>query len=75
MKNKFLVKIQMPIAGENEVLIYNKNRTIMAQIPTTKEIKKWMDGQLKKFAYVKYSDPEAEYTMLEIIKEAPYQSW
>lgn len=75
MKSKFIVKIQMPIAGENDYFVYNKNRSVMAILPVTEEIKEFMNGELKKFAYAKYQNPKAKYTLLEILGEAPWQNW
>ncbi len=75
MKDKFIVKIQMPIAGENDILVYNKTRSVLAILPVTKEIKEFMGGDLKKYAWAKYADKHAKITLLEIIYEAPDQNW
>ena len=63
-------KIQMPIVG-NTILVYNKHQEYFSQLPITKDLKKFMNGELKKYVYG-YVNKDKE---LVIEREAPEQEW
>lgn len=65
-----IFKIQMPIYGAPLVLIYNKSRSIVSQLPVTKEIKRMMNGHVKAFFYAIHRNKQ-----LEIQAIAPWQEW
>lgn len=44
-----IVKVQLPIAGEPLVLVYNEERSLFLQFPVTKEIKKHARGDVRYF--------------------------
>ena len=67
-----IVKVQASIVGAPNVLVYNRERTIMQQFPQTPEVMKAMNGDLKKFFYY-HLDPETKKLILD--EEAPWQQW
>jgi hypothetical protein len=79
MKN--IVKVQRAIFSNTglPVLVYNKDRSIMAQLPEPKWLKKEMgDDDLKAFFYFhleqgKVKGKDGKYIVLD--EKAPYQSW
>jgi len=66
-----IVKVQWPIAGENEVLIYNEDRSIMLQIPCPDEIKQYA---IWRKAYFYYSIENKIINLLTKLK-CPRQDW
>ena len=76
--SKHIVKVQVSIfssdkgkSGKRQVLLYNKDRTIEAQFDANKTIIDKMDGDLKKFFYANYH----KNGTIELLDEAPWQSW
>jgi hypothetical protein len=50
MSKRFVLKMQLSeFPYEKRVLIYNKNKTIMTELPVTPEIKKLFNGKHKIF--------------------------
>lgn len=60
-----VVKIQMPIVGE-EVLVYNKDRSLQELVPITDKIRDAMDGELKKYFLAELHDGPPWLTLQEI---------
>ena len=44
-----IVKFQKSIFGGNKVLIYDRKRTILQEIPLSKELNKMFDGRYKMY--------------------------
>jgi hypothetical protein len=67
-----IVKVQRSLGstGPPSILIYNKDRSLMEQLPLTKEMDKWFGSRFKKFA-----EARMEGTELVIQNEVPDQSW
>jgi len=70
-KSPEIFKVQLPIAGEALALVYNKKGTTNGQIPITKDLRKLMGDEYKKFVFGKRHDSG----VLEIFSEAPWQEW
>lgn len=71
-KEKFeIFKLQVPLAGEQQALIYNKNQTSRGLIPITDEVKEVMGKEFKKFIFGK----RREDGVIEIHGVAPWQEW
>lgn len=68
-KYKKIYKIQLPIVGD-WILAYDKDKEEMLNIPVTDHMKKFMNGEYKKFAYA-----EIKGEQLIISEEAPWQNW
>ena len=70
----FIVKIQTPLFGGSEVLVYNEDKSVMEMFPNSLEIERAMAGEDKKFFYAKNVKVNEGF-ILDIIKEAPWQDW
>ena len=69
-----IVKVQMPIITTEKYLvclIYNEDRSVLAEMSVTKELKKEMKGELKK--YFNAHTDKKKFIILD--EEAPEQSW
>lgn len=64
-----IVKVQKPLLG-NDVLIYNRSRSVQILVPYTREWKKWFAGHLKR-----YAKAHLEGTELVIDKIAEDRNW
>lgn len=64
-----IVKVQKPLHG-NDVLIYNRSRSVQILVSYTIEWKKWFDGYLKR-----YAKAHLEGTELVIDKIAEDRNW
>ena len=74
-KGRFIVKVQVPITtnlppGEEQCLVYNRDRTVECMFPVTKEINDAMAGDLKQFFYAYMKG-----TVLHLDGIAPWQGW
>jgi len=70
-KKKFIVKVQLAIMGDDDVLIYNEDKTVMEQFPRPRGLKTMMKGKIKQFFYA-YTDKNK---MLVLDRLAPWQDW
>jgi hypothetical protein len=70
-----IFKLQWPLFGTQLILIYNKKRTIMGQVPPAK-LPKWLQKhlrvKLKDFFYAEY---DSKTTFINITGVAPWQKW
>lgn len=75
MKN-MIVKVQVPLAkfgfGEPEALIYNKDKSVLMQIPLTEQIQQLMGKDFKRYYHVKVDPNSSELTFGN---RAPAQNW
>ena len=68
-----ILKVQTSIvssSGEEEVLVYNKDRTIQHMGDVTKAIREIMKGEHKKFMFGEIIDKN-----INLQGEAPWQDW
>lgn len=68
-----IVKVQVSLASSlnsQQILIYNKSRSVMTQQDASEEIIKLMDGCFKAFFHAHIDDK-----MIILDKEAKWQSW
>lgn len=65
-----IVKVQVPMATNTTptVLIYNKSRTVEAELPITEDLKKKMGNSFKLYFHAKLKDK-----IIHIGDEAPWQ--
>lgn len=71
--NQFIVKVQISLftsEGAPQVLIYNKDESVMYTGDAPKDIKKKMRGQFKAFFFA-----EIKRRKLTLYNRAPAQSW
>lgn len=71
---KFIVKIQRPIISNHEediVLVYNKNKSIMQELPAPKHIKKFMNNEFKQYAWAWINKDKK----IVLDKLAEWQEW
>jgi hypothetical protein len=71
--DSFIVKVQTSIATSHstaQMLIYNKDRTVQWEGPTTSHVFDKLNGALKDFFYA-YMDN----TVIVITDQAPWQDW
>ena len=74
---QFIVKVQRPIVTSNpdhvdKVYIYNEDRSIETWQPSTRNLKKWFDGDMKIYMYANYNKTTG---ILTLVRMAPWQSW
>lgn len=70
-----IVKIQIPLMSSEEnaeALVYNQTRSFQAHMPIDDTIKKFMNGEYKKFARISYHLVSKK---VEIQKELGDQGW
>ena len=65
-----VVKIQVPLTGEPEVLIYNEDKSYYQMLPFDDNFKNIMDKSFKKYFQVKI-----ENNKLVLIKEVSEPDW
>lgn len=71
MKEKYtIIKLQKAINNDN-VLAYNKDRSIMGEFPITEELRLLFGNRLKIYCKCKYKTGG----LLEIEKEVKHQNW
>ena len=66
-----IVKVQAPLAGHQQVLVSNEDKSICQVFPWSKEIKDRMRGKAKKFMYAQIAKDGA----LDLYQDAPSQDW
>jgi hypothetical protein len=66
-----IVKVQVALAGDPNVLIYNEDRSIQAQFPASKEVLTLMAGRVKAY----FHSTLDENGLLGLDEEAPNQDW
>ena len=69
MTDRFIVKIQTPLAGDDLALIYDEARSFTLQVPTA-EVVDAMQGRIKAYFYAHITD-----TKLALESDAPAQDW
>jgi len=69
MNDRFIVKIQTPLAGDDVALIYDKEKSFVLQVPT-EEVVARMAGRVKAYFYARVRG-----TRLALEKSAPDQEW
>lgn len=65
-----IVKVQWPLSGETNVLVYNEARTIMQIVPCTEELWDTLKGKPKMFFHA-----HIENKMLVLDEPAHWQDW
>lgn len=71
-KEKYeIFKLQVPLSGDPQALVYNKTRSSRGLIPITDEVKEVMGDEFKKFIFGK----RLESGVIEIHGVAPWQEW
>lgn len=71
MSKRFVLKMQLSeFPYEKRVLIYNKNKTIMTELPVTPEIKKLFNGKHKIFVL-----GEIDGATVNIVYKIKDKSW
>ena len=76
-KKQQIVKVQVSLFTSEEkpqVLIYNKDRSVMGEFPLTPDIEEAMGGDHKKFFYALVPLGKKE-VQIELLEEAPWQVW
>ncbi len=70
------VKIQLPLMGD-EALVYNKDKSLMFQMPIFENIKTAMGDRLKAYFDVEFvPDPEHEGgELIRLVNEIPNLNW
>jgi hypothetical protein len=74
-KGVFIVKVQRPVEtnlppAEHRVLVYNRDRSVEALLPVTKDLLQAMGEEFKQFWYAYYRG-----TVLHLDRLAPWQEW
>lgn len=72
---KIIVKVQVSLftsEDEPQVLVYSENHKHQYEGPVTEEVIYAMDGEPKKFFYARIPKKPG---MIELLEEAPWQSW
>jgi len=70
MDSQMIVKVQMPLAGEPQVLVYDETRTKQGMFDVTPDIKRIMRGRAKAFFHATLANGT-----FDIGDEAPWQAW
>lgn len=56
MKNKDIFKLQRPVAGGDEILIYNRSRNVELLLPPTPQLLAYFGDELKIYAVGEVKD-------------------
>ena len=67
---KMVVKIQRPLGGYSAALIYNKNKSVMFQVPWKEAAHLFNDGEDKVYYNAKKFNGK-----LDILDRVPNQNW
>ena len=73
MKKKFIMKVQLSLftnENEQQILAYNKDRSVTCQANANKKVTKMMDGALKKYFNVTVEDD-----CIFLLDEVEEQKW
>lgn len=74
-----VVKVQIPLAGHPQVLIYSEDKKFKAILSYTKQLKRElkpiMQGQPKAFAFADVAEEHNGRTTFQINGPAPRQDW
>lgn len=73
-----IFKLQVPLFssdGQGEAMVYNKDRSLQAFIPITKNLLKFMAGEDKKYVYGWFSDNRINHGDFVLNAPAPWQEW
>lgn len=75
MKERTIVKMQMPCTPDGQALVYNKYRNVFCFEHLTEEIKALMGGEAQRFFYAKVVIPLEGRPQINIEEQAPWQDW
>lgn len=74
---KQIVKVQTSLFtsdGSHLALVYNEDKSVMGEMPVSKEILDAMNGELKAFFWAEIPSSN-KFVEIELIDEAPWQDW
>lgn len=67
---EFIVKVQMPLAGAPDVLVYNEDRSVFYHGPFDDAVRSLLCGEVKVFLWAHMADGS-----IHLGRPAPWQDW